>query len=132
MSKKTGAVQKTISYKGATPEKLFEIFMDAKKHGELIKARVTMNRKTGGKFSAFDGLVTGKNLLVVPHHLIVQTWRGSVWRKEDVDSILVLRFDKTPAGAQINMVHAFLPPQFEERWDELYREPLRSYLKKEK
>jgi len=38
--------------------------MDAKKHGELIGAKVVMSRKTGGRFTAFDGFVRGKNLAI--------------------------------------------------------------------
>lgn len=45
-------IHQTITLKGATPEELFNIFMDAKKHGELIGAKVVMSRKTGGRFTA--------------------------------------------------------------------------------
>ncbi len=33
--------------------------------------------------------------------MIVQTWRGNVWKKDDLDSILTLVFTNTPKGGQL-------------------------------
>ena len=41
-------------------------------------------------------MLSGKNLLIVPNRLIVQSSRGTHWKKSDPDSILVLEFSKTP------------------------------------
>ena len=124
----TTTIVRTIRFRGATPETLFDIYTDPAKHGRLIGSRVRVSSKSGASFSAFDGAVEGKNLVVVPGRLIVQSWRGGVWNRTDPDSILVLAFEKTGAGAQIRMVHGNLPGHFEERWDELYWRPLAKML----
>jgi activator of HSP90 ATPase len=118
-------LQQNVAIQGASPSELFAIFTDSTKHGELIDANATGDGKQGSKFTAFDGFVTGVNLLVVPDRLLVQTWRGSVWEERDLDSILILHFDAADGGGQIRMVHAGVPPQFEERWEEFYWQPLK-------
>jgi hypothetical protein len=37
-------------------------------------------------FSAFNGFVTGRDLVVVPGRLLVQSWRGIGRREDDLDS----------------------------------------------
>jgi activator of HSP90 ATPase len=125
----TKTIQQTIEFKGTTPEEIFDIFMDSKKHGEIIGAEVKMGKMTGDEFTLFGGVVKGKNLLIVPKRLTVRAWRGNVWKKDDLDSIEIMVFKKTPSGAQIQLVHTVLPEQFEERWNELYWKPLKEYLK---
>jgi hypothetical protein len=78
------------------------VFTDAEKHGELTGAKVTASRKDGAMFSAFDGFVTGWNLVVVPGRL------------SD------LYFREATGGVVIQMIHAGVPRQFEEKWSELY------------
>jgi activator of HSP90 ATPase len=118
-------LQQNVTIEGASPAELFDVFIDPEKHGDLIGAKVTGNGKQGSKFTAFDGFVTGVNLLIVPERLLVQSWRGSVWEEDDLDSILILHFNGAVAGAQIQMVHAGLPPQFQERWEEFYWQPMK-------
>ena len=130
MTQKT--IQQIVKFKDVSPEELFDIFMDSKKHGEVIGAKVQMGKKTGNTFTLFGGVVKGKNLLIVPNRLTVRAWRGNVWKKDDLDSIEIMVFEKIPGGAQIKLVHTVLPEQFEERWNELYWQPLKKYLKKHK
>jgi uncharacterized protein YndB with AHSA1/START domain len=124
------AIQQTISFENTSPRELFDIFTDPQKHGELLGAKVDISAKEGARFSCFDGNVTGKNLLIVPGRLIVQSWKGNVWEKDDLDSILVLTFSETKGGAQISMVHANTPDRFIEKWNEFYWKPMKQFLKR--
>ena len=64
--------------------------------------------------------------------MIVQAWRGNVWGKNDLDSILTLVFSNTKNGGQIEMVHAFTPNQFTELWNEIYWQPMKEFIKQGK
>jgi activator of HSP90 ATPase len=124
------AIEQTVKFEATTPAELFDIFTDPGKHSVILGgSEVIISTKEGAKFSCFDGNVTGKNLLVVPNRMIVQSWRGNVWEKNDPDSILTLVFSAVKNGAQIYMVHANTPDQFEERWNEFYWKPMKQYLK---
>lgn len=123
-------IEQTILFENATPATLFDIFTNPAKHSAVLGgASVTISRKVGDRFSCMDGLLTGKNLVVIPDRMIVQSWRGNVWKDEDPDSILSLTFTAVKKGAQIYMVHANTPHQFTERWEQVYWAPMRAYLK---
>ncbi|TLY16298.1 MAG: hypothetical protein E6K69_04315 [Nitrospirae bacterium] len=49
-------IQQTVRFK-ASPEELFTTYLDSKKHAAVIGSRVSISRKVGGKFVAFDGMI---------------------------------------------------------------------------
>lgn len=126
-------IQQTVKF-SAPPDRLYEIYMDSKKHGAAVGASASVSRKVGGRFSAFGGMLSGRLLARVPGRLIVQTWRGSNWRKSEGDSILILTFSKTPGGGRIHLVHANLPDGHAGRinrgWVKYYWKPWGVYLRR--
>ena len=124
-------IEKTIVFKGATAAELFDIFVNPKKHAEIHGgAKTKISSREGDSFSLLDGNLKGTNLLVVPNRMIVQTWRGNVWEKSDLDSILTLVFTDTRKGGQIDLVHSFTPDQFQELWEQVYWKPMRAFFKR--
>ncbi len=79
-------------------------------------------------------MLVGKNLLIVPNKIIVQSWRSSAWKKTDCDSILILRFRTTAAGAQLDLVQVKVPVHghkgITEGWKKYYWDPWQAYLTK--
>jgi activator of HSP90 ATPase len=126
----TNVIQHSVEFEKTTPKELFDILMDSSKHSELIKAEVKISRREGDSFSAFNGMVAGKNLTIVADRMIVQSWRGGIWKHDDLDSIVIMTFTATRRGAKIDLIHANVPEQFVkmEKWKELYWEPLKAYL----
>ena len=123
-------IEQKVLFKGSTTKELFDIFVNPKKHSEIHGgAEAKISSSAGRRFSLLNGNLRGKNLLIVPNKIIVQTWRGNVWKEDDLDSILTLVFTDTTKGAQIDMVHAFTPDQFIELWEQVYWQPIRDYLK---
>ena len=79
----TRVIQQSVQFL-APPEELFEIYLDSKKHSEATGGAARMNRKAGGQFTAWGGQLRGRNLLIVPNQIIVQTWRGTHWKAVQV------------------------------------------------
>lgn len=125
-------IQQTVKFT-VSPEKLFDIYMNSKKHSAAIKSRASVSRKVGGKFNAFGGVLRGKMLVIAPKRMIVQTWRGSDWKKTDPDSILILTFSKASGGGRISLVHANVPDRhyvgINKGWNKYYWKPWKAYLK---
>jgi activator of HSP90 ATPase len=117
----------------APPEKLFDIFLDSKKHAAAVNSRASISRQVGARFRIFGGALQGKNLAIVPKRMIVQTWRGSDWKKTEADSILILVFAKAPGGGRISLVHANVPDRhyagINRGWKKYYWKPWRAYLR---
>jgi len=115
-----------------SPEMLFEMYMDSAKHSASTGARAQITRRAGGRFTAFDGALRGRNLLIVPNRMVVQAWRSTAFKPDDPDSILVLEFSNAPGGACVHMVHVNVPAQdhqgVSKGWPKFYWKPWKAYL----
>jgi activator of HSP90 ATPase len=105
----TPVIEQSVSFPKVKPADLYALFMDSAKHSAATGMPAKVSRKVGGKWSAFGGMIRGKNLALVPGRMIVQAWRSSAWKKADPDSVLVVRFEKSPGGATVSLVHVGVP-----------------------
>lgn len=125
-------IVQSVTFK-ASPKELFAMFTDSKKHSAATGAKASVSAKAGAKFTAFDGMLSGRNLLVVPDSMIVQAWRASHWKKDDLDSILIVTFSKAAGGGNVDLVHVGVPQHdhkgVTEGWPQYYWTPWKAYLK---
>jgi activator of HSP90 ATPase len=116
----------------APPEKLFDMYLDARMHAEFTGAPVVIEPRAGSAFRAFDGMLSGTILHVEPKRLIVQTWRSKNWPNDAIDSVLVLTFWHEPDGARIELVHVNVDDEdfagVSHGWEKYYWAPWRAYL----
>ncbi|MFI5058660.1 MAG: SRPBCC domain-containing protein [Candidatus Acidiferrales bacterium] len=115
----------------ASSKELFELYLDSRKHAAATGAPARLSHKTGGAWQAHGGMVGGRNLLIVPGRMIVQSWRAKFWKKEDI-SVLVLKFTKTRRGARVDLVHVDVP-HYDQKgvrggWPKYYWKPWKKYL----
>ncbi len=115
----------------ASPEILFEMYMDSKKHAAATGRPAKLSRKVGGDWNAHGGAIGGKNLLIEPGKRIVQAWRASYWKKHEL-SILILTFEKAAGGAVVDLVHVGVPQHDQKGvrkgWPTYYWKPWKKYL----
>src|ERR1035437_8196980 len=95
-------VQKLL-FKNVKPKALYDLYMNAKKHSAVTGAPAKISAKTGSKFSAHGGYITGENVQLIKGSLIVQTWRGSDCDKAVPDSIFIIQLE--PKGKNV-LLHA--------------------------
>lgn len=116
----------------ASAAQLFKTFLDARAHAAVVGSKVSITAREGATWKAFDGMLSGRNLRIVPGRLIVQSWRSSGWKKDDDDSILVLAFDDTPMGGRIDLTHLNVPAHdhkgVTEGWKKYYWRPWKKSL----
>lgn len=112
------------------PEELFATFMDSEKHSAATGAQAKIH--PSGQFSAWNGQIWGRSLLIEPNRMVVQAWRSVNFMESDPDSILVLEFLKDGAGGRINLVHVNVPRQDHQRaskgWPKYYWKPWKKYF----
>ena len=130
----TTITQKVVIPK-ASPKQVYEAYVDPKKHGEFTASKATGKPVVGGKFTAWDGYIFGKNLELEAGKRIVQEWTTTDWEEGYPASKLELTFCEVSAGTQIVMVHSNVPKEqadeIEQGWTEFYWEPLKKYFKKD-
>ena len=132
MQKVTTIKQKVVI--PATPEQVYEAYMDAKKHSAFTGSKATCNPKVGGRFTAWDGYISGKNLELERGKRIVQEWITTDWPQGAPPSRLELTFRKTKDSTEISLVQSNAPQEqtdeLAEGWNEFYWKPLKEYFKK--
>jgi activator of HSP90 ATPase len=128
----TPVIEQSVSFAKVTPADLYELFMDSAKHSAATGMPAKISRKVGGKWTAFGGLLLGKNLAITPNRMIVQTWRSKPWKESDPDSILIVSFEKTANGATAHLAHVGVPAHdhkgVTKGWKQYYWEPWKKYL----
>lgn len=129
----TKPIVQSVTFK-ASPEQLFTMFTDSQQHTAATGAKAKVSAKAGASWSAFDGMILGRNLAVVPGKMIVQAWRASHWKETDLDSVLTVYFSKAPGGAKLDLVHVGVPQHDHKGvtngWPQYYWAPWKAYLKR--
>lgn len=116
----------------ASPDKLFDMYLDAEVHAAFTGLPVTLEPRAGGLFRAFDGMLSGTILHIEPKSLIVQTWRSANWPLTAMDSVLTLSFWSEKDGARIELVQVNVPEEdfagVSQGWEKYYWTPWHNYL----
>ena len=116
----------------ASPEVLFEMYIDAEQHSALTGSEAVVSREPGSAFSAFGGALSGRIIATVPGRLVVQTWRSVSFAEDEPDSILVLAFSEAPSGGRIDLVHTGVADSdydgVNQGWRKFYWDPWRAFL----
>jgi predicted ester cyclase/uncharacterized protein YndB with AHSA1/START domain len=121
----------------ALPHEVFESFMDSKQQADFTGAPATIDRKPGGRFSAFGGQLEGTTLELEQDRKIVQDWRGGKWPAGHLSRLtLTLNPAYEGRGTQLSLVQTGVPAeQFDEinrGWRDHYWNKLGNYLRAKK
>ena len=118
----------------ASPEEVYDAYMDPKKHTVFTGSKATGDGKVGGKFTAWDGYIFGKNVVLEKGKRIVQEWRTTEWPEGYPPSKLELTLKKVKGGTEVAMTHSDVPAEqaddYRQGWIDFYWKPLREYFKK--
>ena len=132
-SEVTTITQKIIIPK-VSPKEVYQAYVDPKKHSEFTNSEATGKPVVGGKFTAWDGYISGKFLELEEGKRVVQEWMSTDFPEGASPSRLELTFREVPKGTEIVMVHSSVPKDQEdetaEGWTEFYWEPMKQYFKK--
>lgn len=106
----------------------------AMKAGMPAGAKPTaISREPGGSFTLFGGVITGRQIELVPAERIVQAWRDDAWKP---GMYSLVRFELSPSGAGtlLTFDHRAFPDadarHLADGWQANYWGPLAAYLSK--
>ena len=125
-------IKQKVKFK-TTPHAVFEALMDAKQHAAFSGEDAKINRKTGGKFTAYGDYIEGVNLELVPDQIIVQKWRASDWPKDHY-SIATFRLRPDKGGTELVFTQTNIPDKsakaITQGWKDWYWLPMKAALEK--
>lgn len=129
-------MERTIRHRvtfATTARDLYATYLNSRAHSLATGGKARIQPVVGDRFSAWDGYITGKNLLLIPNRRVVQSWRASDWSKTDLDSLLVLDFFATNEGAELRLEHLRVPARhaaaLARGWRDYYWTPWKAYLR---
>ncbi len=115
-------------------DELFNAWMNSKKHSDFTGGKAIIQSKVGGKFTAWDGYISGKTLELRPYSKIIQAWRTTEFPNYAPDSKLEILFDELKTGTRLTLIHSNIPEgqgkNYEKGWIEFYFEPMKLYFSK--
>ncbi len=111
---------------------VYDAFLDAGIHSAFTGAAATCERWVGGKFTAWDGYISGKNLKLESGQRIVQEWKTTEWPRGFPPSILELVLKPRGGRTDVHLTQKQVPPsqskQYKRGWKEFYWNPLKRYF----
>ncbi|KAF0151118.1 MAG: Activator of Hsp90 ATPase 1 family protein [Ignavibacteria bacterium] len=115
-------------------KEIYKAWLSSKLHTEMTGGEAVISSKIGGKFKAWDGYITGKNLDLIKDKRIIQLWRSSEFTERDLDSILVVNFEDVSDGCKVTIVHSQIPKwqgaSYKQGWIDYYLLPMKAYFSK--
>jgi len=117
----------------ASPEKIFRAWLSSEGHSAMTGSTAKVEPRVGGKFTAWDGYITGKTLELKPYSRIVQAWRTSEFPDQSPDSRLEILLEAVKDGTKLTLIHSNIPDDqadsYEGGWDDNYFKPMKDYFK---
>ncbi|MBC8172958.1 MAG: SRPBCC domain-containing protein [Chitinophagales bacterium] len=128
---KTKTIRQQIEF-NATPEELYNMLMDEKKHAVFTGASAKITNRTGGKFTVWDGYISGKNIELIKGKKIVQEWTSTDLPAGHI-SITTFEFAVQKNNTTLlKFTHANIPAaQYDELvkgWTDFYWQPMKEFL----
>ena len=117
----------------APTQKIYDAWLNGREHTRFTGGKASASAKVNGKFTAWDGYISGKNLELVNGKKIVQAWRTTEFPPEAPDSWLEISLAKKPGGkTELTLVHKNIPKgqgtRYKSGWKEHYFEPMKAYF----
>jgi activator of HSP90 ATPase len=116
----------------ASPRAVYDAWLDGRRHAAMTGGKARASARKGARFTAWDGYITGRNLVLEPGRRIVQSWRTTEFDADDPDSEIELLLAPVKGGTRLTLHHRnVLDGQTSYRdggWQEFYFAPMKAYF----
>ena len=116
----------------ASPAKIYVAWLSSAGHTAMTGSPAETTYQAGGRFTAWDGYISGQNVQLEPNKRIVQSWRTSEFPDGAPDSRLEVVLEPVADGTRITFRHSNIPAgqgaSYEKGWREFYLEPMAKYF----
>jgi uncharacterized protein YndB with AHSA1/START domain len=117
----------------ATPQQIYEAWLDTDDHSEMTGAPATCDPKVGGAFTAWAGYIEGTNVVLEPFSRIVQRWRTLEFLDDAPDSLLEITLAPSNGGTIVTINHRGIPEgqggAYKVGWADHYFDPMAAHFR---
>jgi len=115
----------------ATAKQIYKAWLSTQGHTKMTGGVAFVSDKVGDAFTAWDGYIKGKNLVLKPYNRIVQSWRTSQFEDGEEDSQIEITLNENNGETELTLTHSNVPESGEhyiKGWDEHYFQPMKAYF----
>ncbi len=116
----------------ASAQRVYKAWLNSDEHGAMTGGTAQIDPVVGGKFSAWDGYITGTTLELEPNRRIVQSWRTAEFPADAADSRLEITLEEDADGTRLTLRHSDIPAgqgsSYESGWVDNYFDPMKDYF----
>lgn len=114
-------------------ETFFNAWLNSEKHSLFTGGKAKIVNTVGGKFSTWDGYITGTTIAIVPNKKIIQKWRTIEFPDDCSDSVLEILIEELAENrSKITLNHHHIPRgqgnNYKKGWREHYFEPMLEFF----
>jgi activator of HSP90 ATPase len=115
----------------ATPQRIYTVLLDSKQFAAFTGLAAEIDPQAGGACNMFGGLISGRNIELLPNERLVQAWRPTHW-ESGVYSIVRFELKPRDAGSRLVFDQTGFPGEeyehLSEGWSSRYWVPLKKFL----
>ena len=116
----------------ASPRAVYDLLMSSEEFAAMTGgAPADIDPTEGGAISLFGGMITGRNIELVPGERVVQAWRPGGW-EEGVYSLVRFSLEEAADGCTVSLEHSSFPDgegeHLAQGWHDNYWGPMRAAL----
>ena len=117
----------------ATPLRIYRAWLDSGQHSAMTGGGAAeVDAAVGGRFTAWDGYISGVTLETDAPRRIVQAWRTTEFPKRAKDSRLEVLLEKAAGGTKVTLRHTEIPKGqgegYRQGWLDYYLAPMQAYF----
>ena len=116
----------------ASPEEIYSAWLSSEGHAALTGSPAQVDGTAGGRFSAWDGYISGRTLELEPPRRIVQAWRTTEFPEEAPDSRVEILLEPVQDRTRLTLIHTGMPEgqaeAYRQGWQDFYFTPMQEYF----
>lgn len=115
---------------GAPAKTIYQAWLSSEGHSSMTGSEAEISDIPGDTFTAWDGYIEGKNLILEPYTRIVQSWRAAEFGTAE-DSQVEIWLKEANGKTILTLMHTNLPENgghYKKGWEEFYFEPMKAYF----
>jgi activator of HSP90 ATPase len=116
-----------------TPQAIYDAWLDSAGHAAMTGGKAAQATPTpGGRFTAWEGYISGANLDLEAGRRIVQSWRTTKFTPDDPDARIEVLLEPATGGTRITVAHSNVPDGHtsyrDGGWQRSYFDPMKRHF----
>jgi uncharacterized protein YndB with AHSA1/START domain len=116
------------------PTTLYFAWLNSEQHGAMTGGTAKIDPTVGSKYSAWNGYITGKLVVLDLGRRIVMSWRTTDFPRDSADSKVEVHFEALGGSTRVTILHTEIPEgqgeKYRKGWNDNYFGPMLTYFTK--